>query len=318
MWRNRLLYLAGLIAALVFHIFYFGWYSWFVLVLALSLPWFVLLVSLPAMLKTCLSLEVPGVCRTGEEASVILSVSGETGCKLRLTVRCPLIGERKVVRRTFRGIRRGKLPLDTAHCGLLLCSMRGSRVCDYLGLFSLPIRGAVQQELLVLPRPMPPEKLPDLTRFSTGRRKPKPGGGFAEEHEMRDYRPGDSLRDIHWKLSAKTDRLILREAQEPIRERVLLTLDLQGPRAVLDGVLSRLLWLSRWLLKHEVEHRIGWFDPEKGVPVWVQIQREEDLQPMLHRILSSPLKAETPSMEGYRFTGVCWRYHVAPEQEVQP
>lgn len=318
MWRNRLLYLAGLAAALVFHIFYFGWYSWFVLVLALCLPWFVLLVSLPAMGRTRLRLELPGICQMGEAVSASLTVTGGICCKLRLTVRCPLTGERKVVRRTFRGTRRRKLPLDTAHCGLLLCSTRGSRVCDYLGLFSLPIRGAAEQELLVMPRPMPPDKLPDLTRFSAGHRKPKPGGGFAEEHEMRDYRPGDNLRDIHWKLSAKTDRMILREAQEPIREQVLLTFDLRGPRAALDGVLSRLLWLSQWLLEHEAEHQVGWFEPETGAPVWEQIQSKEDLTPLLRRVLGSPLKADMPSMESHRPGGVSWRYHVVPEQEVQP
>ena len=34
MLRNWLVYLLGLAGALVFHIYYFGWYSWFVLVLA--------------------------------------------------------------------------------------------------------------------------------------------------------------------------------------------------------------------------------------------------------------------------------------------
>ena len=48
MLRNWLVYLLGLAGALVFHIYYFGWYSWFVLVLAVALPWFSLLVSLLA------------------------------------------------------------------------------------------------------------------------------------------------------------------------------------------------------------------------------------------------------------------------------
>ena len=37
MLKNWLLYLLGLAGALVFHIYYFGWYSWFVLVLAAML-----------------------------------------------------------------------------------------------------------------------------------------------------------------------------------------------------------------------------------------------------------------------------------------
>ena len=66
MIKNRLLYLGGLLAALIFHIFYFGWYSWYLLVLMLCLPWFVLLISLPAMLRLRLKLTLPEQCTAGD------------------------------------------------------------------------------------------------------------------------------------------------------------------------------------------------------------------------------------------------------------
>ena len=57
-----LLYLACLLGALVFYLFYFGWFAWFTLLLALCIPWFSLLVSLPAMLKARLELTLPESC----------------------------------------------------------------------------------------------------------------------------------------------------------------------------------------------------------------------------------------------------------------
>ena len=48
MGKNWLLYTAGLAGTVVFHAFYFGWYSWFLLVLVLSLPLFSLVVSVLA------------------------------------------------------------------------------------------------------------------------------------------------------------------------------------------------------------------------------------------------------------------------------
>lgn len=31
-------------------------------------------------------------------------------------------------------------------------------------------------------------------------------GAYAEEHELRPYRPGDPMRTVHWKLTAKQER----------------------------------------------------------------------------------------------------------------
>ena len=56
----------------------------------------------------------------------------------------------------------------------------------------------------------------------------KKGGGFSEFHENREYRPGDSVRDIHWKLSGKTDKLIVRQAMEPVQRRLVLAVETCG------------------------------------------------------------------------------------------
>lgn len=99
----------------------------------------------------------------------------------------------------------------------MTCAVDRGRVYDYLGLFRLPRRWNCQTELLVLPCPQPPEQLPSLAQLQVLSYRPKPGGGFAEVHELRDYRPGDSPREIHWKLTAKVDHPIVREAQVPNR-----------------------------------------------------------------------------------------------------
>ena len=83
-----LLYLACLLGALVFYLFYFGWFAWFTLLLALCIPWFSLLVSLPAMLKARLELTLPESCLQGTPLEAELRFARQTlplpGCRLRL------------------------------------------------------------------------------------------------------------------------------------------------------------------------------------------------------------------------------------------
>ncbi|WP_418569243.1 DUF58 domain-containing protein [Hominenteromicrobium sp.] len=43
--------------------------------------------------------------------------------------------------------------------------------------------------------------------------------------DLREYVPGDDVRSIHWKLSGKTDTLILRQASDPSLYNIVLLMD---------------------------------------------------------------------------------------------
>ena len=57
--------------------------------------------------------------------------------------------------------------------------------------------------------------------YAPGRR----GNDLTEIFQLRDYVPGDDLRRIHWKMTAKTDRLIVREASLPLQRSLLVFWD---------------------------------------------------------------------------------------------
>ncbi len=319
MLRNWLVYLLGLAGALVFHIYYFGWYSWFVLVLAAALPWFSLLVSLLAMLRTRLRMDAPALLTRNEAAYVTLRAGNgflpQPLCRFRLTITAVMTGERRSLRQSTQSQGSWYVPLDTSHAGAYLCQVEKARVYDYLGLFRLPVRASAPVETVIRPVPREPARLPNLRHFLVRQLKPKPGGGFSEEHELRDYRPGDSMREIHWKLSVKTDRTIVREAQEPVRGLTLLTFDLRGTPGRVDATLEELLWLSQWLLDHDTPHQILWIDPTDCETATAPIDAPADLEALLSRLLRTPLRPDTPSLEGRTFPRATWRCHISPQED---
>jgi uncharacterized protein (DUF58 family) len=89
-------------------------------------------------------------------------------------------------------------------------------------------RFKAKESLVVMPRtyPVAPLTLP-------GNRRLQPGGiafaghvGDAEEFvSLRDYRPGDTPRRIHWKAWARTGRLVIKEYQDEFFVRHALLLD---------------------------------------------------------------------------------------------
>jgi len=321
MIKHWLLYLLTLAGTFVFHIFYFGWYSWFLLVLIACLPVFSFIVSILAMIRIQLQMETDPQTHRGEPVYLSLQAIGSflpmPRCTMQLIITSHMTGRTVRLPQVVPNGGRWFVSLDTAHCDTLICTLEKARVYDYLGMFCIPVPTPEPVECMICPIPSPPDKLPNLSHFLVRRRQPKPGGGFSEEHELRDYRPGDSMRDIHWKLSAKTDRTIVREAQEPIREQTLLTFDLCGTPDTIDHTLQQLCWMSDWLCQHEVPHQIIWIDPTDCEMAMESIETPEDLQALLPRLLHSVLHDDTPSIISRRFSAASWRYHISGEQGVR-
>lgn len=251
MVRRRLLWLTAFVGSVVFYWAYREWLSWLIVMTVVFLPLLSLLLSLPAMLTCRIQVQCAHSVTLGEPNRVLCVGS----CALP-------VGEIKGRLQVENGLTGGKWKLTgggllpTEHCGVLTLTPVRVWVCDYLGLLRLPLGKRQPMKVMVRPVPVEVENPPDMSRYLTAAWRPKPGGGFSENHEMRLYRPGDNLRQIHWKLSAKTGKLIYREPMEALRGKAALTMVLSGSPAQLDEKLGRLLYMSRYLNDREVPHEI--------------------------------------------------------------
>ncbi len=300
MAERRILYLTVLLASLVFFWAYREWISWLLLVVLVWLPWLSLLLSLRAMLRLNLRIACPEWVLQEQYAQLTLMGS----CDL------PHPG----VRGRMRGVNlmtgcsivaRSGDTMPTDHCAAWRFSVEKGRVYDYLGLFSHRLRKTTGATVYVLPMELSMATPPDLTRYLATAFKPKPGGGYAENHELRLYRPGDNLHQIHWKLTAKTGKLILREPMEPIRGKAVVSLELNGSEDLVDRKLGRLLWLGRYLLEENVPHEIHCLSGD-GVKVF-EISSPEGASKAMQAILRLPLAEEGAKID---YIPAAWRHHI--------
>lgn len=183
---------------------------------------------------------------------------------LRLTEENLLTGRREVLHVRLTGVAR-RLPTalsaPTQHCGLLELRADKVRVYDYLGLFALGLSAPPPARMLCRPIPAQcrPVEVPDgqgLRPSSKSAAKRGPG----EDYELREYRPGDPMRSVHWKLSSKWDELIVRERSDAVTPLPLLTVDYFGTPEKLDRLLDRLTGMSRALLNVQRPHAVLWLD----------------------------------------------------------
>lgn len=301
---RRWIYLTVLAVSMVFYLAYQEWFSWFALLIMLGLPWFSLAVSLPAMLRFRSGILCPGKVPMGTRAEAKLA----GWC----TLPAPPFRGIVALKQNFTGesLRHSAaVTVPTAHCGKVTITPEKVRVYDYLGLFALKCKTAEPAAVLVMPRQVKVPELPELEQFLARAWRPKPGGGFAENHELRLYRPGDSLNQIHWKLTAKTGKLTIREPMEPIRGQLMLTMNLRGTPEELDRKLGRLLGIGNHLLSRELGFTLRVLTGE-GLRKWQVRSRK-----MLEAAVDSLLRADTAKDGDVRQAEGAsgWQYHIGGE-----
>lgn len=291
MGRNWAAYLLALGCAALFYSFYMASLSWTVLLAALLLPLFSLLASLPWMIGVRVKLCAPDKVLRGGGAAVELASSGKRPLRLRARVELQDLTGQSRRRRTLRPL--APLGLDTAHCTVIALQVKWVRAYDALGLFWLPVPRPEACRTAVLPAPVWPGEKPVLPRAGEAAPlRPKAGGGLAEEHDVRLYRPGDPVNAIHWKLTAKTDTPMIREPLVEEKQQAVLCLSGSKAREQYDRTLEKLCWLSGALLELSVPHTLVW---ESGSAV---LETPEALEQALYRLLAGPAPGRCRAVPG--------------------
>lgn len=201
--------------------------------------------------------------------------------------------------------------VNATHCGRVRLTVERLRVYDMFGFVSFSVAMNAKTKSLVLPEMFPMDVTvaknsviePECDTFSPY----KAGNDPSETFGIRDYEPGDALRSIHWKLTGKFDRLVIREASLPVNESVLILFErICPPRSNLASAAVRCalgeiaVSLSRELTERNIAHTMGWLRAENGTFLGHRVDSEESFQIIMAELLSVyEMHGEENTIESY-------------------
>jgi Protein of unknown function DUF58 len=116
---------------------------------------------------------------------------------------------------------------------------------DLIGLFAHRSRAADSEVALVLPRFAALSERPHARELEASVSAPRSGSGN-ELFGVREYRPGDPLRRIHWRSSARHGELIVREYEPPGVQTVAILCDPAPPSREAADQIARLAASEAW------------------------------------------------------------------------
>lgn len=178
------------------------------------------------------------VCRKGEEPSCSIWIESKGilpvgAVSLRMKafypegsrkIRINLIGGTR--RRTSRKVR---LSMEKQQCGLFSVRMEKIYVYDYLTLFQRKRKEKEEMQIAILPRGYP-LRIGEESGFRQEMQQSVrdadflPGANMDEIRQLREHMQGEPYRFIHWKQSARLDKLLIKEYYQTEEEAFALFL----------------------------------------------------------------------------------------------
>lgn len=127
------------------------------------------------------------------------------------------------------------------------------------------------------------------------------GDDLSEIYQIREYEEGDSIHDIHWKLSAKNDELLIKEHGKPLGCVVLIWIDLWNNHVNDKGkerkkrkkqkskmpitAIEMASSISLSLVEEECVHMVAWYEQKNDRIIKKRVSDEENIYELLNRLL---------------------------------
>ncbi len=164
--------------------------------------------------------------------------------------------------------------------------MKKIRLYDLTGLFFVTFRKNCTVYL---------EVLPEISDMAVTLRDPvrnffgeadvydefRPGHDAGEIFQIREFKQGDRIQNIHWKLSVKTDELMVRENSHPKACPVVVLLEQGYRKGKEDAFLQIAASISYSLMDAGCPHFMAWYSVSHRDVVRIRVDDEESFYQFL-------------------------------------
>ena len=243
--------------------------------------------------------DIPEHCEKNEVINGSILISNQRHMiyrcvKMKLSLKNLLTGEtageRVVCTLYSLGSGNFKVKYKSKYCGVIAVSCEEARVYDFFGLTYRKADIAQRKKVTVLPEVFPIDIRLKASKVNYGELQSnaeKKGQDLSEVYDFREYVPGDSPRQIQWKLSQKHDALIVKQGSVPAEQNVLLIFagGAKAEPAECSAAAEVFISISQSLCEARIAHSVVLCDD--GDVLRYEIECEDDLAAVMIKLLSA-------------------------------
>lgn len=244
--------------------------------------------------KICAEILSPmTVAEAGDFVPIVLRVNNQSGIVCTRVQYQLICGNRffgaqdksrKLGEAIYPGDNEFECSVQVPYAGNYEFELRSIRIYDLTGLFYMTKRIGRSTQIQVLPQITSVGiRISERTRNFYGDADVyddfHPGDDRSEIFDIREFQAGDRIQSIHWKLSAKSDELLVRQDSQALACPVVLLLDQYAAGAKtqeeVEHYLEAVTSISFTLMDVACPHFIAWYSGERGDIVRIRVDNEE-------------------------------------------
>lgn len=181
--------------------------------------------------------------------------------------------------------------IESVYAGFLELQGRRLTMHDYLGLFGFEREWNEITGVSVIPKT--DEVIMRLleSTLTEGGESESDNADSVEDvtqiKEFREYKPGDRIQRVNWKLSAKYDSLYVKEFEQEYASTLTLLPELRrdtGKVGFLDDVITAFYSTAAQLIEMDIRFSVKWFDSEQGKFRTETVEESDGLLDVLQQI----------------------------------
>lgn len=310
MLKSRMFYMIALIALSLFYIYCNSYTPIFIIIIFISLTVFGIVCT--AISKSKISIEIKPTQpfssqsenKNAEFSAEITNNSIFPISAITFELEFQDMTEDGVIKRRVKTAAAAKekrsvyTVVATSHSACIECRLKKAGIYDPFGLVRFKIKNVSDKTRLLITPIMSEESyigtigsssMIDSDKFSDTQK----GDDSSQVFEIRNYRPGDDIRRIHWRLSSKQDDLIVKEYSKPIDEDCVVMLETgigsssaEEKKSHADSLLSVFMKLSFELLGNEQAFSVLWYSENVKAIISFDVRTFEDISPIIEKFLS--------------------------------
>ena len=188
-------------------------------------------------------------------------------------------------------------------CGCIRFQFADWKVRDLFGIVAFKRRAGISRDMVVMPHKSRMDLALlsregfDMESFKFS--KNRPGDDPGETYDVREYRPGDSIRQIHWKLSGKLDEVMIREKSYPVDEAVLILAEpgQEGERSEAPEAVAEIYGAVLYsFMEQRIPCQTAVYDPASGQLRLEKVDTLRDYEDIMYRFLCHSNVNEKPAV----------------------
>ena len=200
------------------------------------------------------------------------------------------------------------LHVSAKHYGTVRMNIKRCRIVDMLKLFKIRVSTDAASRLFgestftIVPDYIPIENnianYAEMGLETDDYSKTSKGDDPSEIFDIHEYHDGDKINRIHWKLTAKQDKTMVKDYSLPISNSIVLMADLHldtntdDYMLVYDTLVEAIASISYYLIENDTPHKVVWYDKKKDNSEVVNVTDEESARLLISLLLQASIYDE--------------------------